>query len=87
LFNSLNKKGLFACKSIKYFVSLPQTIQVSYSLRDEDTRKRETEALQKFSRRFPCSRQLILTYDDDEEVISGTHGSIEVIPVWKWLLN
>ena len=61
-------------------------IQVCYSLRDEDTRKRETEALQKFSRRFPCSRQLILTYDE-EEIISGTHGTIEVIPVWKWLLN
>ena len=61
-------------------------IQVSYSLREEDTRKRETEALQKFSRRFPCSRQLILTYDEKEN-ISSQHGTVEVIPVWKWLLE
>ena len=61
-------------------------IQVSYSLRDEDTRKRETEALQKLSRRLPCSRRIILTYDE-EETITDLHGTIEVTPVWKWLLN
>ena len=32
-------------------------IQVSYSLRDEETRKRETEALQKLPNRLPCSRR------------------------------
>ena len=31
-------------------------IQVSYSLRDEETRKRETEALHKLPRHLPCSR-------------------------------
>ena len=61
-------------------------IQVSYSLRDEDTRKRETEALQKLPRRLSCSRRIILTYDE-EETITDQHGTIEVIPVWKWLLN
>lgn len=61
-------------------------IQVSYTLRDEDTRKREIEALQKLPRRLPCSRRIILTYDE-EETITDQHGTIEVIPVWKWLLN
>ena len=61
-------------------------IQVSYSLRNEDTRKRETEALQKLPRRLPCSRRIILTYDE-EETITDQHGIIEVIPTWKWLLN
>lgn len=60
-------------------------IQVSYSLRDEDTRKRETEALEKLPNRLPCKRRLILTYDE-EESIADRHGAIEVIPVWKWLL-
>ncbi len=61
-------------------------IQVSYSLHEEDTRKRETEALQKLPHRLPCSRRIILTYDE-EETITDQHGTIEVIPVWKWLLS
>ena len=60
-------------------------IQVSYSLRDEDTKKRETEALQKLRNRLPCRRRLILTYDE-EDTISDKQGTIEVMPVWKWIL-
>ena len=61
-------------------------IQVSYSLRDEETRKRETEALHKLPHHLPCSRRIILTYDE-EETITDQHGIIEVAPVWKWLLT
>lgn len=61
-------------------------IQVSYSLRDEDTRKREVEALQKLLKRVPCSRRLILTYDEEEN-ITDPFGTIEVVPVWKWLIQ
>ena len=61
-------------------------IQVSYSLHDKDTREREIEALQKLPRRLPCSRRIILTYDE-EETITDQHGTIEVTPVWKWLMN
>ena len=61
-------------------------IQVSYSMHDEETRKRETEALQKLPNRLSCKRRLILTYDE-EETISDKHGTIEVVPVWKWLLE
>ena len=59
-------------------------IQVSYSLRDDETRKRETEALHKLPHHLPCSRRIILTYDE-EETITDQHGIIEVTPVWKWL--
>jgi len=61
-------------------------IQVSYSLRDDETRKRETEALHKLPHHLPCSRRIILTYDE-EETITDQHGIIEVTPVWKWLLT
>lgn len=61
-------------------------IQVAYSLRDEDTRKRETEALQKLPNRLPCSRRLLLTYDE-EDMITDKSGVIEVMPVWKWILT
>lgn len=61
-------------------------IQVCYSLHDEETRKRETEALQKLPNRLSCKRRLILTYDE-EEIINDKQGTIEVVPVWKWLLE
>jgi len=60
-------------------------IQVSYTLHDADTRKRETEALGKLPKRLPCKRRIILTYDE-EETITDQNGTIEVIPVWKWLI-
>ena len=60
-------------------------IQVSYSLRDEDTRKREVEALEKLPRRVPCKRRMILTYDE-EETVNDQYGEIEVLPAWRWLL-
>lgn len=61
-------------------------IQVSYTLREEETRKREVEALTKLPNRLPCSKRLILTYDEEEN-ITDSFGTIEVIPVWKWIIN
>lgn len=61
-------------------------IQVSYTLREEETRKREVEALTKLPNRLPCSKRLILTYDEEEN-ITDSFGTIEVIPVWKWMIN
>ena len=60
-------------------------IQV-YSLLDDETRKRETEALSKLPGHLSCRRRLILTYDD-ENSITDKHGAIEVLPTWKWLLD
>ena len=61
-------------------------IQVAYSLHDEETRKRETEALLKLPNRLPCCRRLLLTYDE-EDTIADKFGVIEVMPVWKWILS
>ncbi len=61
-------------------------IQVCYSLRDEETRKREVDALSKIPGRLPCSRRLILTYDEENSIIDK-FGTIEVLPTWKWLLG
>ncbi|MCR4959598.1 MAG: ATP-binding protein [Prevotella sp.] len=60
-------------------------IQVSYSLCDEETRKREVDALEKLHKRFSCKRRMILTYDE-EDTITDQYGDIEVQPAWKWLL-
>ncbi len=60
-------------------------IQVSYSLRGEETRKREVEALQKLPKRISCKCRIIVTFDE-EETITDSFGTIKVIPAWKWLM-
>lgn len=60
-------------------------IQVSYSLLDDETRKRETEALSKLPGHL-SRRRLILTYDE-ENSITDKYGTIDVLPTWKWLLE
>ena len=61
-------------------------IQVCFSLRDEETLKREIDALQKLPKHLPCRRRILLTYDEDD-TITDQFGSIEVVPVWKWLVS
>ena len=61
-------------------------IQVSYSLRDEQTRNREVNALVSLSRFMNISTALIIS-KDQEETIELDGISIKVIPVWKWLVK
>lgn len=61
-------------------------IQVSYSIRDFDTRERETGALIKMNKVFHLQRMLIVTMDEEETITVGD-AVIEVVPVWKWLLG
>ena len=84
-----NERVFFYHNSCEVDFYIPEdelAIQVSYSLRDEDTREREIEALQKLPKRVPCSRRLILTYDE-KETITDQFGTIEVVPAWEWLLQ
>ncbi len=61
-------------------------IQVCYSLRDEETQNREIDALKKLPKRIECRRRIILTFDE-ETTFTDQHGTIEVIPCWKWMLE
>ena len=84
-----NERVFFYSDSYEVDFYVPEdelAIQVSYSLRDEETRKRETEALCKLPKHLPCSRRLILTFDE-EETLSDSFGTIEVLPTWKWILS
>lgn len=61
-------------------------IQVSYSLRDYDTRERETGALIKMNKAFHLQRMMIITMDE-EEIVPVGDARIDIVPVWKWLLD
>ena len=61
-------------------------IQVSYSISDPETLQREKGALEKLPNVHPCSRRVIITYDEEDQ-LTDKHGIIEVIPCWKWMLE
>ncbi len=62
-------------------------IQATYTLYgDENTYRRETDALAKFARYKPGCTRLIVT-DDEEGIVSDDCGDIQVIPLWKWSLE
>ena len=61
-------------------------VQVSYSINDPETLRRESGALGKLPQVYPCHRRVIITYDE-EGLLEDNYGTIEIIPAWKWLLD
>ena len=63
-------------------------IQVCYTLGDEesDTFKRETKSLVTLAKRFPYKKLQIVTYSE-EKTIYVNDTEIEVVPLWKWMLE
>ena len=79
----------FYNKGIEVDFYIPEkewAIQVSYSIKDLETRERETDALIKLSKVLPCKRFLVITFDEESVLQMDNHSRIEVISVWKWLL-
>ena len=60
-------------------------IQVSYSLSDSETEKREVDALIRLNKVLPMRKMLIISKDEERE-IKRDDITIQVIPIWKWLL-
>ena len=84
-----NERVFFYNANVEVDFYIPEdelAIQVSYSIADPDTAKRETDALEKLPHVHPCRRRVIVTYDE-EGTLTDRLGDIEVIPCWKWLLN
>lgn len=60
-------------------------IQVSYSINDPETYKREVDFLTKSMEYFGIKEGWIITYDE-RKTIPTPAGTIHVIPSWEWLL-
>jgi len=61
-------------------------IQVSYSVADKETRQREVEGLLALAGYQEVRRLLIVTKDEEESFVADGR-SIEVLPLWRWLLE
>ena len=70
-----------------YIPDAALAIQVSYNPhKTDETWQRESTALIKFTKVLDCQRLLILSYDT-EETVEVNGKTIEVMPVWKWLIQ
>lgn len=83
-----NERVFFYNANVEIDFYVPEdelAVQVSYSIKDQDTYDREVGALTKMPNVHPCRRRVIITFDE-EDTITDKYGTIEVIPCWKWLL-
>ncbi len=61
-------------------------IQVCYNLSaDINTYEREISALMKLNKVLPCRRMIVITKDEERSIVKD-EITIEVIPIYKWLL-
>lgn len=61
-------------------------IQVAYNLNDDATYEREVEGLLKFLKAYSGYRGYIITRDY-QATIEESGSTIEVLPIWQWLLH
>jgi len=93
--NLLRKYGrseavYFYNKGIEVDFYIPEksiAIQVCYNLdNSEGTFEREINGLLKISKVLECKKLLVITRDTEQQLVFEDK-TIEVIPVWKWLLD
>ena len=62
-------------------------VQVCYRLFiDEDTLYRETIALENIAHHVDCQRRIIVTLEEESK-LNDKYGEIEVMPLWKFLVE
>lgn len=61
-------------------------IQVSYSISDIETEKREVKSLLKSNEELTCNKKIIITFDTEKQ-LQIDNITIDVLPIWKWLLS
>jgi predicted AAA+ superfamily ATPase len=85
-----NDAVFFYNKGVEVDFYIPEeatAMQVCYSLDGrDDTFDREIGALQKVAKILSCTKQLVITRDTERSITSGG-TTIDVVPVWKWLLE
>ncbi len=61
-------------------------VQVCESMADQQTRKRETTALAEAMSELKLSQGIIVTRNGEEQILLDS-GKIDVVPIWRFLLN
>lgn len=66
-------------------IEIDRLIQVTWSMKDEDTRRREISGLIEAADATGCRNLFIITADSEEEIKINDERIIHVVPAWKWL--
>lgn len=77
-------------KNVEVDFYLPEqhtAIQACYNMSDLQTSEREINALVKLHAFEPLQRALIITRDDETTIQKDNGLTIEVKPIWKWILE
>lgn len=85
------EKGLYYFKMNEevdfYIPEIATGIQVAYSLQDSDVMRREINAFKSLNEKYPLERMIIVTRDEEREIALPSGRRIEVVPVWRWILE
>lgn len=76
-------------KNVEVDFCIPEeelAIQVSYTIDDPVTYDREVGGIIKFLKAYKQYRGIIITWDTERQ-ITEDGISVDVVPIWKWLLN
>ena len=69
---------------------IPKTkigVQVCFSTtKDLNTFEREVSALESLDKIHPLEKMLVVTFDEERTVELRSGKTVELVPVWKWLL-
>lgn len=88
--DSENERVFFYNDKVEVDFYVPEdglAIQVSYSISQSvTTYEREVSALKRLPNVLECRKRLILT-NDESGTLEDEFGTIDIIPVWKWLLS
>ncbi|MGM9859488.1 MAG: ATP-binding protein, partial [Muribaculaceae bacterium] len=72
---------------VQVVTKIDKLIQVTWSLDNEETRRREINGLIEAAEVTGCDNLFIVTADYDENIQLENGKEIQVIPAWRWLLN
>lgn len=71
---------------VRQGIQITKAYQVTVSLSDEKTRKRELEGLKEAMQVYHLSEGVIITMDEKETLVTD-YGTIHIIPAWEWMLS
>ncbi|MFA6159998.1 MAG: ATP-binding protein [Parcubacteria group bacterium] len=71
---------------VRRAMKITEAIQVTQTLSDSKTKERELAGILEAMEKFKLKKGLIIT-NDQEEKIKMKNKIIEIVPLWKWLLE
>ena len=90
LYKKYDDRLYFYGRNVEVDFYIPENkhaIQACITLNDDETRKRETDALIKLDRIEDLNIMTIVTLEEEDVITLPSGKAIEVVPVWKWLLS